>query len=123
MLYMPEYRHKWCEGLKSSVCRVHNGHWLGIPAGSHDHCMVALHLEKYVQRLSRAKPATAPVRPLSRPSLQGIEEELLHGHRIKLQSGAQAAGSPDHLHGYTRTKELHKQCLRAYAPPWEFKGL
>ena len=67
MVYMPEYRHKWHDDFKSSMCRMHNGHWLGIPAGSHDYCISALHLEKHVQRLSRAGPAAAPVRRFEPP--------------------------------------------------------
>ena len=30
VLYMPEYRHNWYESAKSSACRMHNGHRLGI---------------------------------------------------------------------------------------------
>ena len=45
---------------------------------------VALHAQHHVQGLSRAKLVTAPVKLSSLPCIQGIEEELLHGHWIKL---------------------------------------
>ena len=57
---------------QQSGVQMHNEHRPGIPAGSHDHCIIVLHIKKYMQRLSRAKPVTAPVRLKSCPCLQGI---------------------------------------------------
>ena len=70
--------------LRELRVQMHDGQWLGIPAGSHDRCIMALHVEKHVQRLSRAKPAAGPMGLSSWPCIQGIEGKLLHGHWVKL---------------------------------------